>query len=485
MIRILIARVGEVVAEMDGASPPSSTSNGACAGVGADVGVGDGVGAAGERPPPPHFHTTATAAATTIIKELLRTPSHDSDREGQPFFRPGPSRWQVIHVHEPLTSTSPLPPMHGLGAAMKISSTALSSLADGGVTPTASGTSTPTNGTGGIKSAAAVHESAANGYMERLMRSKLMTSGSRGTAPVAPVAPGGGGGGGGRAAAGGAEKESNGANQRHSEEKLRVLLLGAGGFLGPHLIDVLSPDRYTVTASDVPHANRGNEPDTTVVWREQVLSKYQREGRLESLIPLDICDGAAVATAAANADVIVNCAVTRYDPVLTWRVNCLGTLHAVRAAVQCGHTRFVNTGPLFAVTGWGYLERFASSTEIYTRGCHWFHACSIEASRRVANGIPFGCPLLLPVRTANCVQTLKDYDDAIHEDTIPQPGVTLYALTKSCGHEITRIYTLCTPSLHVMNALYCSFYDSDPTVPGGGEADDTQPTDAGMMLIPV
>jgi hypothetical protein len=46
-------------------------------------------------------------------------------------------------------------------------------------------------------------------------------------------------------------------------------------------------------------------------------------------------------------------------------------------------------------------------TEIYTRGCHWSHACSLQASRRVTNDIPLGCSLLLPVGTVNCVQTLK------------------------------------------------------------------------------
>jgi hypothetical protein len=35
------------------------------------------------------------------------------------------------------------------------------------------------------------------------------------------------------------------------------------------------------------------------------------------------------------------------------------------------------------------------------------HACSLEASRRVTNGIPLGCSLFLPVHTVNCVQTLK------------------------------------------------------------------------------
>jgi hypothetical protein len=35
------------------------------------------------------------------------------------------------------------------------------------------------------------------------------------------------------------------------------------------------------------------------------------------------------------------------------------------------------------------------------------HACSLEASRRVTNGIPLGSPLFLPVHTVICVQTLK------------------------------------------------------------------------------
>jgi hypothetical protein len=35
------------------------------------------------------------------------------------------------------------------------------------------------------------------------------------------------------------------------------------------------------------------------------------------------------------------------------------------------------------------------------------HACSLEASMRVTNGIPLGCSLHLPIGIVNCVQTLK------------------------------------------------------------------------------
>ena len=42
------------------------------------------------------------------------------------------------------------------------------------------------------------------------------------------------------------------------------------------------------------------------------------------------------------------------------------------------------------------------------------HACALEANMRVPNGIPLGCPLLLPVGTVNRVQTLKAASWAVH-----------------------------------------------------------------------
>jgi hypothetical protein len=53
-----------------------------------------------------------------------------------------------------------------------------------------------------------------------------------------------------------------------------------------------------------------------------------------------------------------------------------------------------------------YGARFP--TEIYTRGCHWIPRMFASSEHmRVANGIPLGSSLLLPVCTVNCVQTLK------------------------------------------------------------------------------
>jgi hypothetical protein len=47
------------------------------------------------------------------------------------------------------------------------------------------------------------------------------------------------------------------------------------------------------------------------------------------------------------------------------------------------------------------------STEVYTRDAIEIHAfVPLEANTHVANGIPLGSSLLLPVHTVNCVQTL-------------------------------------------------------------------------------
>jgi hypothetical protein len=55
-----------------------------------------------------------------------------------------------------------------------------------------------------------------------------------------------------------------------------------------------------------------------------------------------------------------------------------------------------------------YGARF--SAEVYTEDAIGSHACSLEASRRVTNGIPLGCPLFLPVHPVNCVQTPKEFE---------------------------------------------------------------------------
>jgi hypothetical protein len=58
-------------------------------------------------------------------------------------------------------------------------------------------------------------------------------------------------------------------------------------------------------------------------------------------------------------------------------------------------------GRAFEGTVRGFRQKFTLDDAIGS------HACSLEANMRVPNGIPMGCPLLLPVGTVNCAQTLK------------------------------------------------------------------------------
>jgi xanthine dehydrogenase molybdopterin-binding subunit B len=54
---------------------------------------------------------------------------------------------------------------------------------------------------------------------------------------------------------------------------------------------------------------------------------------------------------------------------------------------------------------WGYGARFRQKFTL--EDAIGSHACSLEANKRVTNGIPLESSLLLPVDAVNCVQTLK------------------------------------------------------------------------------
>jgi hypothetical protein len=61
------------------------------------------------------------------------------------------------------------------------------------------------------------------------------------------------------------------------------------------------------------------------------------------------------------------------------------------------------------------------------------HASSLEASRRVTNGIPLGCPRFLPVYTVNCVQTLKASSRPEPTSTCDYLGKAETICSEPCG----------------------------------------------------
>ena len=91
-------------------------------------------------------------------------------------------------------------------------------------------------------------------------------------------------------------------------------------------------------------------------WREQPQAEMGgvKEGAavLESGLPkphesliVDAGDADAVRASVAGVDCVVNLAVHRPDRQVAFDVNTRGTFNAIRAAVDNGHSSFINTGP--------------------------------------------------------------------------------------------------------------------------------------------
>ena len=115
---------------------------------------------------------------------------------------------------------------------------------------------------------------------------------------------------------------------------MNILLLGATGYLGPHVIAALE-GRHTLRLTDVKQ-----RPDTAHEYR------VVDAGNLDQVV-----------AAAEGMDAIVNLSVMRHDRKLAFDVNTRGTYNALAAAVEHGIKRVINTGPFFAATGPTY-ERY-------------------------------------------------------------------------------------------------------------------------------
>jgi hypothetical protein len=94
-----------------------------------------------------------------------------------------------------------------------------------------------------------------------------------------------------------------------------------------------------------------------------------------------------------------NCRCRYKDAAKCWH-------HLVGIAIQMESALRHLLGIPFMLTlkqwyGARFRQKFALEDAIVS------HACSLDASRRVTNGTPPGCPFIVPVGTGNCVQTLK------------------------------------------------------------------------------
>ncbi len=171
----------------------------------------------------------------------------------------------------------------------------------------------------------------------------------------------------------------------------RILLLGGNGYLGPPVVRELERDCDLRVTDVVPVSG----PHETM--------------------QVDAGDYRQVRAAAEGTDAIVNCSVSRRDRRAAFDVNTRGTWNALRAAVEAGHRRFVNTGPRFTLAG----PRFLS------------------------------------------------WDFGIVEEISPHPGTGLYALSKSLGQEICRLFSEQHP-IHVLTLIFSRFCEPHPA--GGPQA---------------
>ena len=172
---------------------------------------------------------------------------------------------------------------------------------------------------------------------------------------------------------------------------MKVLLLGGNGALGPHVVKALEED-FELRITDVVPIDSPHET-----------------------MQIDIADPDQVRRAAEGTDLIVNCSVLRDDRKIAFDVNTVGTYNAIHAAVDLGHTRFVNTGPHFTITGNSYTA----------------------------------------------------YDFDIREEVPSHSGLNLYAHSKSVGQEICRVFTENHP-IHVLTTLFISFRPAEPKREGQG-----------------
>lgn len=136
-------------------------------------------------------------------------------------------------------------------------------------------------------------------------------------------------------------------------------------------------------------------------------------GPPHEMCQVDVTDYSQVLQATRGMDAVINMTVIRPDPVQAFRVNTLGAYNVVRAAVECGIRRVVQTGP-----------------------------------QQVTNRMPGGYWA----------------DSDLSSDVPPRPGVALYFISKFLGQEIMRLFAQ-EHDLEVPTLVFGPFTNPDDCEP--------------------
>src|SRR5688572_16300262 len=116
---------------------------------------------------------------------------------------------------------------------------------------------------------------------------------------------------------------------------MKVLILGANGYLGPHVVKALEPH---------------HELRVTDIKPPAVKSRHE-------FIRVDVTSLDQVRKASQGMDAIINLSVLRSDRKLAFDVNTRGCYNMMLTAVEQGIRRIINTGPHLVVSGLPY-DRF-------------------------------------------------------------------------------------------------------------------------------
>jgi UDP-glucose 4-epimerase len=121
---------------------------------------------------------------------------------------------------------------------------------------------------------------------------------------------------------------------------MNVLVIGANGYLGPHVVQALAP-RHHLRITDI----KPPPPEIRAALEDH------------EFLNVDATSADQVMRAASGMDAIINLSVVRRDRTFAFRVNALGCYNIMQAAVEHNIRRVINTGPHFTIAGPGY-ERF-------------------------------------------------------------------------------------------------------------------------------
>jgi nucleoside-diphosphate-sugar epimerase len=196
---------------------------------------------------------------------------------------------------------------------------------------------------------------------------------------------------------------------QHGGGARRVVLFGAGGPLAAITAPALERD-HVLRLCDV-------RPLAEIVADGRPQSRGAPVPRLldrpHEACQVDVTDYSQVLAATCGMDAVINMTVMRHDPVEAFRVNTLGAYNVIRAAVECGIRRVVQTGP-----------------------------------QQVTNTMPGGY-----------------WSDIDLSSSVPsRPGVALYFISKFLGNEIMRIFSQ-EHDLEVPTLVFGPFTNPDDCEP--------------------